>query len=467
MVATYEHYRSLSMSLSDGFEASEITGKSMDNLSEKPSDWPVVLSIHGIRTTADWQRKLNDVLIQHSYRHVLLGFGFFGAIFLLMPWSRARKVEWFREVYSEMFTTAEHLPSVIAHSFGSYIVTKAMLKDENIRFDRMIICGSIISRKYPWSKVLIQRKQASKVLHEASGRDLWARLVEWVVFDAGSSGVSGFDDLANGRVAELIHERHQHSDYFNRINFERRWVPFLRGEPIKKLQPAGSNGFNYRFAVTISFLLAVAAVVIWFFAPHLLDGNVAETVAGSKTELGSGTSEPKNPSSSNAMAGDLEKLSTFFRGEWLQSRESPEITMVDSLGMCYLRTKSITHLKFERVDNKREGMIGHWFRSSVSTWRFEPKPNVREDALQKRCRGTTYSGYSDFYEEQGDVFVSAEEFLKYGKANINLKINDCIHNGKDCHLNYFGLQERGALQKITFTRFRIGEMMFEKQPLAN
>lgn len=229
----------------------------MERRGEKPSDWPVVITIHGIRTTGDWQREFTDVLTQHGFRHVPLGFGFFKAVSLLMPWSRARKVEWFRRIYSDKFANAERLPSVVAHSFGSYIVTKAMLKYDDIRFDKVILCGSIVSRKYPWSTVLTQRNQADAVLNEAGGRDMWAGLVEWLVSDAGSSGVSGFEDTADGRLTQLIHERHEHSDYFYRQNFERRWVPFLNGAAVQQVIPAGDDGTNWKFAFTASAAFAV------------------------------------------------------------------------------------------------------------------------------------------------------------------------------------------------------------------
>ncbi len=225
----------------------------MERLSDKVSDWPVVITIHGIRTTGDWQRELTDVLTQHGFRHVPLGFGFFKAVSLLMPWSRARKVEWFRRVYSDMFATTQRLPSVVAHSFGSYIVTKAMLKYDDIRFDKMILCGSIVSRKYPWSKVLTQRGQAKAVLNEAGGRDIWAGVVEWLVSDAGSSGVSGFEDTADGRLTQLIHERYEHSDYFYRQNFENRWVPFLSGYAVQKVTPIGRSSINWKFRLTLAW----------------------------------------------------------------------------------------------------------------------------------------------------------------------------------------------------------------------
>lgn len=229
----------------------------MERRGEKPSDWPVVITIHGIRTTGDWQREFTDVLTQHGFRHVPLGFGFFKAVSLLMPWSRTRKVEWFRRIYSDKFASTERLPSVVAHSFGSYIVTKAMLKYDDIRFDKVILCGSIVSRKYPWSTVLTQRNQADAVLNEAGGRDMWAGIVEWLVSDAGSSGVSGFEDMADGRLTQLIHERHEHSDYFYRQNFERRWVPFLSGAAVQKVIPAGDDGMNWKFAFTASAFFAL------------------------------------------------------------------------------------------------------------------------------------------------------------------------------------------------------------------
>jgi len=120
----------------------------MRNQELDPRKWPVVVSLHGIRTTGRWQKDLTDVLTQSGYRHIPLDFGFFGAISLLWPSSRERKIEWFHRIYSEKLAALPSPPSLIAHSFGTFIVIAAMAKYEDIRFERLILCGSLAKRNF-------------------------------------------------------------------------------------------------------------------------------------------------------------------------------------------------------------------------------------------------------------------------------------------------------------------------------
>lgn len=453
----------------------------MDRLGTKPSDWPVVLTIHGIRTTGDWQRELTDVLTQHGFRHVPLGFGFFSAVSLLLPWSRARKVEWFRRVYSDKFATTECRPSVIAHSFGSYIVAKAMLKYDDIRFDRMILCGSIVSRAYPWSTVLIQRNQASKVLNEAGGRDSWARLVEWVVSDAGSSGVSGFEDLADGRVAQLIHERHEHSDYFYRQNFVQRWVPFLRGGAVVETIPIGDDAFNWKFVSTL--LLSISAVVAlgWFLTGKpfpitsarenpvsALRGGTEKTLenpAGTAAELRGAVKSP----------WPYEVMFKYLRGAWVHNGDFPETSQPVAAGGCYKRKNALTILIFDRVDvsqTEDSGVVsGAWHQSSRNEYEYKPELPVDFAKAVDGRKACTKSEYEVkevvFSEEKGQIRVTSRYWdtdSGDGEAEMELRVEECSADEVDCESSMFGARRMPNIEYISETRLRIGDMIFVKQP---
>lgn len=436
----------------------------MERRGEKPSDWPVVITIHGIRTTGDWQREFTDVLTQHGFRHVPLGFGFFKAVSLLIPWSRARKVEWFRRVYSDKFASADRLPSVVAHSFGSYIVTKAMLKYDDIRFDKVILCGSIVSRKYPWSTVLTQRNQASAVLNEAGGRDVWAGLVEWLVSDAGSSGVSGFEDTADGRLTQLIHERHEHSDYFYRQNFEKRWVPFLSGKAVQKVIPAGDDGVNWKFAFTATVVLALAITAAAFGLSDVLRSKAAEVFAFSAatTEeaesrlskaalsqsadkasvrspavgepIGRDAAEPaeantlpsteatadvasfstaepvendNTKSSQQPMVDDagneLRRMFEFLRGEWMQNGYLPEKSTIVSGGRCKIRQHAVTRIIFESMDPEKNRVVGRWSKTSQTEFQFVRSETAMPVDVIRAGRESCQQGRT------GDRFVSMSD----------------------------------------------------------
>ncbi len=495
---------------------------------DKPSDWRVVLTIHGIRTTGDWQRELTDVLTQHRFRHTPLGFGFFKAVSLLMPWSRARKVEWFRKVYSDNFANAERLPSVVAHSFGSYIVTKAMLKYDDIRFDKVILCGSIVSRKYPWSTVVLQRGQVKAVLNEAGGRDMWAGIVEWVVSDAGSSGVSGFEDTADGRVTQLIHERHQHSDYFYRQNFERRWIPFLSGQSVQAVIPAGDDGVNWKFAFTASVALAMvtlsavlalsedlrsrASDMFVSFAgtieaatmsaaeqslspaasaasdpdaavdgPEPMSAGTAQALVESKvmTEAAADTAQSSQSNASAAVSqrlkfsddGDqLQQMYDFLSGHWMQDGPLPEKIRIVGGGRCRTREHVRAHIVFDKIDSEKAKVVGRWEKSTRTEFQFVPSQMADSPATIREGRRSCERGQIEgnplvsFSKEAGVVMAGAALWNMHEKVLVTLNIEYCKVDRMECESSRFGKTTLPSIEKISEERIRLDEMMFVRPP---
>lgn len=199
-------------------------------------------------------------------RYRPLDFGYFTALSLLLPWVRKRKIEWFHDECEDIFKweSGHQRVSVVAHSFGSYLLAGALSKYSDLKFDRVILCGSIIRQDYPWSSIINDRKQVNAVLNEAGGRDLWPSIVSWVVNDAGPSGVLGFKDLASGKVSQRIHDQHAHSDYFYAGNYRKVWIPFLLGAEVSKVVPVAPPRTNLRFVSVVVGLVALVVIVSSF-----------------------------------------------------------------------------------------------------------------------------------------------------------------------------------------------------------
>jgi predicted NACHT family NTPase/pimeloyl-ACP methyl ester carboxylesterase len=229
----------------------------------------LVLSLHGIRTRGAWQKELNPEIEDAELKHIPLDYGFFRVIKLLIPYSRRRQVEWFREEYTRIRDRyPEETPSVIAHSFGTYLVASALESYREIRFDRIIFCGSIVPQDYDWSRA-IKSGQVNGVLNECAGRDIWVKLASWLIADAGPSGAYGFSDLANGRVRQRRQQLLRHSDYLYRLNYQNNWLPFLkRGEP-QELELGASKAVNLKFRISLVVLLIFLIVLAWFIFRRL------------------------------------------------------------------------------------------------------------------------------------------------------------------------------------------------------
>jgi pimeloyl-ACP methyl ester carboxylesterase len=189
----------------------------------------LVISLHGIRTRGAWQKTVNSDLQRNGFRHELLDYDYFGVGQFVLPSRRARKIEWFRDEYEKRVKETGRVPSVIAHSFGTYIVAKAMEKYEEVRFDRVIFCGSIVRRDFDWDS-LVRRGQVRAVLNEYGGKDVWVKLAKWFVADVGPSGALGFD-CSVPAVYQRRRKLFRHSDYFYPLNYRENWIPFLRGDP--------------------------------------------------------------------------------------------------------------------------------------------------------------------------------------------------------------------------------------------
>jgi pimeloyl-ACP methyl ester carboxylesterase len=221
---------------------------------------PWIMTLHGIRTRGVWQKTLSPYLF--GFRHEPLDYDYFDTIRFLLPWSRDKKVDWFRDTYGQSAQKFGGTPSIIAHSFGTYIVTRAIEK-YGLRFDRIILCGSIVRMTYPWSEQF-KNQRIERVLHDFGARDLWATLVAWVVPDAGPSGAKGYADDAGGRVVQRGNKWLGHSDYFHVQNFTERWLPFLRGVDPPDLQSSAPE-INWRFRLVAVLLLALIGFGVWWW----------------------------------------------------------------------------------------------------------------------------------------------------------------------------------------------------------
>ena len=223
----------------------------------------IVISLHGIRTRGEWQKEsLTRELGDAGFIHVPLDYGFFSSVRLVLPWSRRKQVDWFRDKYTQHARDGE--VSIIAHSFGSYLVARAMQIYPEMVFDRIILCGSIVQRDYPWSK-RIANGQCSGVLNDYGQVDIWARVAEYVVSDAGPSGVDGFTDEADGNVTQREHPEFRHSDYFFELNYRKNWIPFLQGKPPESLTRADRPYVNWKFRILVLILVVVVLTAIGWF----------------------------------------------------------------------------------------------------------------------------------------------------------------------------------------------------------
>ena len=210
-----------------------------------------VFLLHGIKTRGKWQKDISPLLSAHGLIPVPLDFGYFGALQLVWPPARKKKRQW---VIDEYIRQCDRLrcesPSIVAHSLGCYLVANLLKKYSQVRFDRIIFCGSIVHQGYPWAS-LAARGQVKSVLNQYGGEDFWAWVVQWGVEDAGPSGYCGFVKPA-AVVQQQNHPEFAHSDYFYDLNYNQNWIPFLLGKPLPAATPSPDGWqapVNWRFQI--------------------------------------------------------------------------------------------------------------------------------------------------------------------------------------------------------------------------
>jgi hypothetical protein len=228
-----------------------------------------VFSLHGIRTRGTWQKEIVPILSRAGFHPVPLDYGYFMALQLAFFLSRRKQVDWFRDEYVRQCSRVHcERPSIIAHSFGTYLIAAAIEKYPQIHFDRIILTGSIIRPEFPWEE-FISRGQVGAILNQHGGHDIWVRIVEWFVADAGPSGGRGFDSDVG--IIQQNHPGFNHGDYFYDLNYISNWIPFLGGSepglaPVKP--PKRLPNWRYRFTV-LSCILVVAIAGYGLLPRHL------------------------------------------------------------------------------------------------------------------------------------------------------------------------------------------------------
>ena len=193
----------------------------------------IVVTLHGIRTHGQWQKQITPYLARYGLIPYHLDYGFFGVLSFVLPWTRARRVQWLRgELRDLMDRTGAKRVSVIAHSFGTWLALEVLeAENGNLRFDRVVLTGSIVRRDFPWAATLLRKRWAQAVRNERAtgdwvvrGAELFARCLGTIAPRAGASGALGFRAPPDALHEQVI--AGGHSEVLNIANYD-KWARFI------------------------------------------------------------------------------------------------------------------------------------------------------------------------------------------------------------------------------------------------
>lgn len=185
-----------------------------------------VITLHGIRTRGEWQKRLVPILAKNGMVPYPLDYGNFSALDLLSSRAREKKLHWLREMMDFIRQdSGDPEPSIVAHSFGTYLAGKLIRDFPAQYFDKVILVGSILPTNFPWQK-LLAAGQVQWVLNEYGGLDIWPQVASRLIKDAGDAGTQGFTDKSPFLV-QRGYDGFGHSSYFMDGHYQTQWLPTL------------------------------------------------------------------------------------------------------------------------------------------------------------------------------------------------------------------------------------------------
>ena len=188
--------------------------------------------VHGIRDYALWQSRIRSELEAAGFVVEPTNYGRFGLVQFLAP------VPFFRrwaisQIGEEIRIIKQSYPgarfSIIAHSFGTYIIASLIKKTFDLNASRIIFCGSVVSYRFRFQDY--EGRFVAPILNEVGTRDVWPAIAQSVTWGYGSAGTYGFRrPLARDRW----HNGAGHGHFLVAGFCSKFWVPFLKDGSVVK-----------------------------------------------------------------------------------------------------------------------------------------------------------------------------------------------------------------------------------------
>ncbi len=173
-----------------------------------------------------WQGPLRRTLEAAGFKVGLTNYGEFDLLRFLWPFAffRRKVVDHItKQIRAIVRLEGPATCSVVAHSFGTYVLAEIMRRHADLRFSRIIFCGSVVPYDFPFADYAHRFDQP--LVSEVGTRDIWPALAQMVTWGYGSAGSFGFRGPG---VRDRWHNGKAHSDFLNAEFCKRYWVPYLR-----------------------------------------------------------------------------------------------------------------------------------------------------------------------------------------------------------------------------------------------
>ena len=216
--------------------------RSLIDLKEKKG---ILVSIHGLLSEAGWNQEIAPIASSQDWIFAPYTYETNKPDLLFRPGKRSQVVEGFRDWIYDLQGRFQGEISIIAHSFGTYIIgayLEGFLDEEfpPVTFNSIILTGSILNKNFDWER--FRGYSVGSVYNTIAPNDEFVKympatdLKKFIGMSEifGQAGIDGFVSktpmLTQGSFSIL-----NHTNSIKRDIIETKWMPFLN-----------ANRYSYR-----------------------------------------------------------------------------------------------------------------------------------------------------------------------------------------------------------------------------
>lgn len=216
--------------------------RSLIDLKEKKG---VLVSIHGLLSRAEWNKEIAPIASSQDWIFAPYTYDTNKPDLLFRSGKRSSVVDDFRDWIYELQNRFEGEISIIAHSFGTYIIAEYLegfINEEYppVVFNSIILTGSILNKDFDWEKY--RGYSVGSVYNTIAPNDEYVKympeteLKKYIGMSQlfGRSGVEKFESKTP-MLTQTSTKIFSHTNTIKRDVIETKWMPFLN-----------ANRYSYR-----------------------------------------------------------------------------------------------------------------------------------------------------------------------------------------------------------------------------
>ena len=184
----------------------------------------MVVLVHGILSMGVWhsnikrELKANGLLAESTNAGLVQ----LPAFILPLDWLRNKPVDkvW-RDIQTIKNANSKCRISILAHSFGTFIVSRLFEREDQFGVERIAFCGSIAPEGYAFP---VGTARCGTIINEVGCSDFWPALAHSITWGYGKSGTYGFQSPG---IEDRWHDSLGHGGFLTRDFCRRFWIPYF------------------------------------------------------------------------------------------------------------------------------------------------------------------------------------------------------------------------------------------------